>query len=102
MRKLNNEQLMRFYEIHETVHSIYMVVEYLTGGELIKNMSKKIKYNELYLKKVIRCITIGLKYMHEKGIMHRDLKPENLMIKSKKERLNVKIIDFGLATKIKV
>lgn len=93
---------MRFYEIHETVHSIYMVVEYLTGGELIKNMSKKIKYNELYLKKVIRSISIGIAYMHERGIMHRDLKPENLMIKSKKERLNVKIIDFGLATKVDV
>lgn len=36
--------------------------------------------------------------MHERNIMHRDLKPDNLMIKSKKERCNVKLIDFGLAS----
>ena len=93
---------MKFYEIHETVHSIYMVVEYLSGGELIKNISKRVQYNELYLKKIMLNIVKALKYLHSKGIMHRDLKPENLMIKSKKQRLNVKIIDFGLSTKINV
>jgi serine/threonine protein kinase len=79
-----------------------MVVEYLSGGELIKNISKKVQYNELYLKKIMMFIIKALKYMHSKGIMHRDLKPENLMIKSKKQRLNVKLIDFGLSTKIKL
>jgi len=29
--------------------------------------------------------------------MHRDLKPENLMLKSKKDITDVKIIDFGLS-----
>ena len=33
------EHLMRLEELHETIHSIYMVVEYLSGGELIKNLS---------------------------------------------------------------
>ena len=31
--------LMTFYEIHETVHSVYMVIEYLHGGELLKVIS---------------------------------------------------------------
>jgi len=30
--------------------------------------------------------------------MHRDLKPDNLMLKSKKDKFNVKLIDFGLAS----
>jgi len=27
---------MNFYEVHETVNSVYMVIEYLSGGELLK------------------------------------------------------------------
>jgi len=61
-----------------------MVVEYLSGGELIKNISKRLQYNELYLKKLMINVMKAVRYMHSKGIMHRDLKPENLMIKSKK------------------
>jgi len=39
MRELNDsDHLMKLFEIHETIHSIYMVVEYLSGGELIKNI----------------------------------------------------------------
>ena len=34
-----SEYLMTFYEIHETVHSVYMVIEYLPGGELLKVIS---------------------------------------------------------------
>ncbi len=97
MRELNNDHLMKFYEIHETLHSIYMVVEYLSGGELIKKLSQKRKYNEKYVKKIIWNIISGLNYMHERNIMHRDLKPENLILKTKKNKQDVKLIDFGLA-----
>ncbi len=88
---------MKFYEIHETLHSIYMVVEYLSGGELIKKLSQKKRYNENSVKKIIWNIMSGLKYMHERNIMHRDLKPENLILKTKKNKQDVKLIDFGLA-----
>ena len=39
----------------------------------------------------------GLNYMHQRNIMHRDLKPENLILKTKKNKQDVKLIDFGLA-----
>ena len=37
--------------------------------------------------------------MHTRGIMHRDIKPENIVFKSKNSIQNLKIIDFGLATR---
>ena len=93
----DNKHLMNFYELHETVHSLYMVVEYMSGGELLKSMSKKKCYSEKRVKKIMKNIILGLEAMHKLGLMHRDLKPENLMVKSSEEPHNVKIIDFGLA-----
>ncbi|CAF4956423.1 unnamed protein product, partial [Rotaria socialis] len=37
--------------------------------------------------------------MHENHIVHLDLKPENIMCETKNST-NVKICDFGLATKL--
>jgi hypothetical protein len=42
MRKLGfGKYHMNLYEIHETGHSVYMVVDYLPGGELLKVISTR-------------------------------------------------------------
>jgi len=47
MRCLGNDSkyCQKFYEIHETVHSVYLVIEYLSGGELLNRLyvTKRIK-----------------------------------------------------------
>jgi calcium-dependent protein kinase len=43
---------------------------------------------------------IAVNYLHGKDIIHRDLKPDNFIYKSKDENSEIKIIDFGLATKL--
>ncbi len=93
----DNKHLMNFHEIHETTHSLYMVVEYMNGGELLNSMSKKKRYSEKKVKVIMKNLLLGLRDLHGLGVMHRDLKPENLIIKKKTEPQNVGIIDFGLA-----
>ena len=39
--------------------------------------------------------------MHNKGWMHRDIKPENILLTDMKDDAKIKLIDFGLSTKIK-
>ncbi len=81
MRKLGySKYYMNLYEIHETKHSVYMVVDYLPGGELLKVLSHKDKLKEGVIRKIIKNLLTGLSKIHSKGIMHRDLKPENLML----------------------
>jgi len=37
-------------------------------------------------------------YLHDRGVVHRDLKPENILLQSKADDINVKLVDFGVAT----
>ena len=42
----------------------------------------------------------ALAYLHRNLIVHRDLKPENLILASKGDDIDVRIADFGLATRL--
>jgi len=41
----------------------------------------------------------AIKHIHQLGYVHRDLKPENLLLSSNDEHGNIKLADFGFATK---
>lgn len=61
MRKLGRSKFhMILYEIHETTHSVYMVIDYLPGGELLKVISKKEKLKEGSVKKIMKNLLTGL------------------------------------------
>ena len=55
MRQLGiSKYLMNLYEIHETGHSVYMVVDYLPGGELLKVIStRKDRLKESTIRKLM-------------------------------------------------
>ena len=88
---------MILYEIHETTNSVYMVLEFVPGGELLKAINKNKNLPEKLIQKTMRNFVKGLAHCHSKCVMHRDLKPENIMLKSKKKIYKIKIVDFGLA-----
>jgi len=98
MRKLNHENIIKLYEVHESETNIYLVLELLRGGELFERIVKKGIYTEKDASILMKKMISALDYMHSKGIMHRDLKPENLVLKDSENNYDVKIADFGLAT----
>ena len=61
---------------------IFIIMENMRGGELfnlIENYSNLLK--EEHWCKIIKQIVLGLKDIHELGIIHRDIKPENIFIR---------------------
>ena len=80
LRMLHHPRIVKLYEVYETMTSIYLVMEYLEGGELLKHLEKKGVYSEQETSAVLKCILEGVRYFHSKGIVHRDLKPENIML----------------------
>lgn len=65
----------------------------LSGGPI--DTSKP--YSEADAKKIMQQLLSAVKLLHERGVIHRDIKPENI-IRTSPNELNIKLIDFGLAT----
>lgn len=86
--------------IHETLQdeeSLYMVLDYLPGGELFKMIRKKICMNEEDSRFYLAEIILGVEQLHSMNIIYRDLKPENILIDSEG---HIKLIDFGFAKQL--
>ena len=96
MQLLAHPNIIRLLEVVETENSYYMVMELVSGGDVMHHiMSNKYSCLEEHLvKKYIKQMITAIHYMHEAGIVHRDLKVENLLLD---EADNIKIIDFGLS-----
>lgn len=72
------------------------IFEFVCNNDILSCI--KIGDNKKYLYKWIKQI-LSLKYLHSHNIIHRDIKPSNILID---ENYDVKIIDFGEATKIDI
>ncbi|CAH2078078.1 unnamed protein product [Thlaspi arvense] len=73
---------------------IYIILEYITGGELFDKIVRNGRLSEAEARKYFQQLIDGVDYCHSKGVYHRDLKPENLLLDSQG---NLKISDFGLS-----
>ncbi|XP_052707844.1 twitchin-like isoform X13 [Crassostrea angulata] len=100
MNQLHHPKLLQLKDAFEDRHEMILVLEFLSGGELFDRIAAEdYKMTEAEVINYLRQVCEGLKHMHEHSIVHLDVKPENVMCETKKST-NVKMIDFGLATKL--
>ncbi len=90
---LYNIHIVNLYTTFQDENYLYLIMDYLEGGDLRKHMKEK-KFSIKHIKFIAACIIIGLEYIHRKGIIHRDIKPENLIFD---EKGYLRISDFGIA-----
>eukprot|EP01017_Pseudomicrothorax_dubius_P028775 TRINITY_DN3446_c0_g1_i8.p1 TRINITY_DN3446_c0_g1~~TRINITY_DN3446_c0_g1_i8.p1 ORF type:complete len:304 (+),score=61.10 TRINITY_DN3446_c0_g1_i8:68-979(+) len=74
--------------------NLYLVLDYMTGGDLRFHLCKQKRFNEEQTKFFIACMLVGLEYLHSNGVLHRDIKPENLVFDS---RGYLHLTDLGIA-----
>ncbi|KAF5306242.1 hypothetical protein FQA39_LY08940 [Lamprigera yunnana] len=85
-------------EVVDTDNAVYIVLEYMEGGELADLMMlSSTPLPENIVKILFYQIVMGIRYLHLRNITHRDLKPGNILLKSKDLITVVKIADFGLS-----
>ncbi|CAH2079874.1 unnamed protein product [Thlaspi arvense] len=94
LRLLMHPHIIRQYEVIETPEDIYVVMEYVTSGELFDYIVEKGRLTEDEGRHLFQQIISGVEYCHRNRVVHRDLKPENILLDSK---CNIKIVDFGLS-----
>eukprot|EP01134_Creolimax_fragrantissima_P001733 CFRG1733T1 len=90
----SHPHIIKLYEVISTPTDIFMVMEYVAGGELFEYIVKHGKLSEDAARSFFQQIISGVEYCHRHKVVHRDLKPENLLLDTNN---NVKIADFGLS-----
>lgn len=98
LSQLRHNNIVGIHEVYKTKNHYYLVLEYLSGGELFDAICEQECYNEEDARNVMLHITYAVIHCHRHGFMHRDLKPENLILVSNKTNIDIKLIDFGYAT----
>ncbi|PYI27910.1 serine threonine protein kinase [Aspergillus indologenus CBS 114.80] len=73
---------------------LYLVMEYLNGGDCASLVKVLGGLPEDWAKKYIAEVVLGVEHLHGRGIVHRDLKPDNLLID---QTGHLKLTDFGLS-----
>ncbi|KAB5552701.1 hypothetical protein DKX38_010012 [Salix brachista] len=124
MKLLHHPNIVRIHEVIGSKTKIYMVMEYISGGQLADKLVRIIevaasavctvsvssdisnpvhtlfaqsyakKLDESEARKIFHQLIDAVDYCHTRGVYHRDLKPENLLLDGKG---NLKVSDFGLS-----
>ncbi|KAK2167663.1 hypothetical protein LSH36_25g00008 [Paralvinella palmiformis] len=94
LKLFRHPHIIKLYQVISTPTDIFMIMEYVSGGELFDYIVKNGKLKEHEARRFFQQIISGVDYCHRHMIVHRDLKPENLLLD---RSLNVKIADFGLS-----
>ena len=82
-----------FETLQDELH-LYMILDYLPGGELFKIIRKQVFMNEHDSRFYLAEIILAVESLHKMDIIYRDLKPENILIDKDG---HIKLIDFGFA-----
>ena len=81
----------------------FLVMEYARGKTLMEWCRSLRQFDLTLIGNVVEQIAQALDYAHSLSILHRDIKPNNILVNESKDgKLEVKVLDFGLAAELKM
>lgn len=98
MKKLKYKNIVKIFETFETSKYLIIIMEYISGGDLLSYVKKRNKLNEVVSRYIFKQIILALQYTHSQNIIHRDIKLDNILLDIHN---NIKICDFGVGKQVK-
>jgi len=100
LREFDHPNVVTLYDFFQEPDYYYLVIECLMGGELFDRVVANYCYSEKDARDTCKVLLEAVQYCHSRRIAHRDLKPENLLLKDEENDSDIKLADFGFATKV--
>lgn len=90
---VNHPFLVKLQYAFQTEGKLYLILDFLRGGDLFTRLSKEVMFTEEDVKFYLAELALALDHLHSLGIIYRDLKPENILLDSEG---HIAVTDFGL------
>lgn len=105
-QSLDHPNIVKLHEVIVDAKKYYLIMELCSGGELFDRIVDEVErhdgshaFGEAGAATYMRQILGAMNYLHQHNYVHRDIKPENFLLQTKARDAEIKVIDFGLATR---
>eukprot|EP01006_Ploeotia_vitrea_P041652 TRINITY_DN66558_c7_g2_i1.p1 TRINITY_DN66558_c7_g2~~TRINITY_DN66558_c7_g2_i1.p1 ORF type:complete len:619 (+),score=313.04 TRINITY_DN66558_c7_g2_i1:66-1922(+) len=98
---LKHRNIIRLVDVFQDDEFVMLVMELAYGGELFDRILQH-PFREIDAIRLVRRLFKAVAYLHSRGVVHRDLKPENILFSDDSPRADIKLTDFGFATRLMV
>ncbi|VDM30380.1 unnamed protein product [Hydatigera taeniaeformis] len=95
LAEADSDWVVKLFFSFQDSHALYLVMEYIPGGDMMSLLIKKEIFEEPLARFYIAELTLALESVHDLGFIHRDIKPDNILINRDG---HIKLTDFGLCT----
>uniref|UniRef100_A0A915AEL2 non-specific serine/threonine protein kinase n=1 Tax=Parascaris univalens TaxID=6257 RepID=A0A915AEL2_PARUN len=94
LAQIHHPFIVRLHYAFQTEGKLYLILDFLRGGDLFTRLSKEVMFTEEDVKFYLAELALALDHLHSLGIVYRDLKPENILLDSDG---HINVTDFGLS-----
>ena len=94
LEKINHPFIIKLKYAFQTKNNLYMLTDFMIGGEIYYLLQKKGNFTEKQTKFYICELVLAIGCLHKNQIIYRDLKPENILLDKDG---HIKLVDFGLS-----
>jgi len=93
----DNVWMVRLFYTFQDEVNLYMVMEFLPGGDLMSLLMKEDTFPEEKTRQIVAEMIMAVHSVHALGYIHRDLKPDNVLLDWNG---HLKLTDMGLSKKL--
>lgn len=99
LNKVKSRYVINILEYFENDENIYLVLNYMPGGDLLSYLKDNGALSEDFAKYLFKQVLLGVQSIHQMKILHRDIKLDNILLDA--SQTNIKICDFGVSKILK-